>query len=58
MRKVDFLTAGQSEDAAIHFVCELVGKLYLKSLKEKDLKNINLRCFCLLYTSPSPRDGT
>ena len=36
MRKVDFLTAGQSEDAAIHFVCELVGKLYLKSLKEED----------------------
>jgi DNA polymerase IIIc chi subunit len=44
MRKVDFLTAGQSEEAAIHFVCELVGKLYLKSLKEEDLKNINLRC--------------
>ena len=44
MKKVDFLTAGQSEDAAIHFVCELVGKLYLKSLKEDDLKNINLRC--------------
>ena len=44
MNKIDFLTAGQSEEVAIFFACELVGKLYLKSLKNNNLKTINFRC--------------
>ena len=44
MNKIDFLTAGQSEDVAISFACELVGKLYLKSLKNNNTKTINFRC--------------
>ena len=44
MKKIDFLTAGQSENAAMHFACKLVGKLYLKSIKYNDLKTINFRC--------------
>ena len=47
MKKIDFLTAGQSEDAAMHFACQLVGKLYLKSIKDND---------CLLYTSDAADD--
>ena len=30
MEKVNFLTAGQSEEVALRFACDLVGKLYLK----------------------------
>ena len=44
MKKIDFLTAGQSEDAAMHFACQLVGKLYLKSIKDNDSRTINFRC--------------
>ena len=44
MNKIDFLTAGQSEEIANFFACELVGKLYLKSLKNNNLKTINFRC--------------
>ena len=44
MNKIDFLTAGQSEEVAIFFACELVGNLYLKSLKNNNLKTINFRC--------------
>ena len=44
MNKIDFLTAGQSEEVANFFACELVGKLYLKSLKNNNLKTINFRC--------------
>ena len=44
MKKIDFLTAGQSENDAMHFACQLVGKLYLKSIKDNDLKTINFRC--------------
>ena len=44
MNKIDFLTAGQSEEVAIFFACELAGKLYLKSLKNNNLKTINFRC--------------
>ena len=44
MNKIDFLTAGQSEEIANFFACEVVGKLYLKSLKNNNLKTINFRC--------------
>ena len=44
MNKIDFLTAGQSEEIANFFACELVGKLYLKSLKNNNFKTINFRC--------------
>ena len=44
MKKIDFLTAGPSENDAMHFACQLVGKLYLKSIKDNDLKTINFRC--------------
>ncbi len=44
MKKIDFLTAGQSEEIAMDFVCDLIGKLYLKSIKEDDPNTINLRC--------------
>ena len=45
MEKVNFLTAGQSEEVALSFACELVGKLYLNSLKRDQVDMINLRCF-------------
>lgn len=45
MEKVNFLTAGQSEESALIFTCDLVGKLYLNSLKKDHIELINLRCF-------------
>ena len=45
MEKVNFLTAGQSEESALIFTCDLVGKLYLNSLKKDHVELINLRCF-------------
>ena len=45
MEKVNFLTAGQSEEVALRFACDLVGKLYLNSLKKDHVELINLRCF-------------
>ena len=45
MEKVNFLTAGQSEESALVFTCDLVGKLYLNSLKKDHVELINLRCF-------------
>ena len=45
MEKVNFLTAGQSEESALIFTCDLVGKLYLNSLKNDHIELINLRCF-------------
>ena len=45
MEKVNFLTAGQSEEVALRFACDLVGKLYLISLKRDQIDLINLRCF-------------
>ena len=45
MEKVNFLTAGQSEESALIFTCDLVGKLYLNSLKKDHTELINLRCF-------------
>lgn len=45
MEKVNFLTAGQSEEVALRFACDLVGKLYLNSLKRDHTDMINLRCF-------------
>ena len=45
MEKVNFLTAGQSEEVALRFACDLVGKLYLNSLKKDHVDMINLRCF-------------
>ena len=45
MEKVNFLTAGQSEEVALRFACDLVGKLYLNSLKKDHIELINLRCF-------------
>ena len=45
MEKVNFLTAGQSEEVALRFACDLVGKLYLDSLKRDHTDMINLRCF-------------
>ena len=45
MEKVNFLTAGQSEESALVFTCDLVGKLYLNSLKKDHIELINLRCF-------------
>ena len=45
MEKVNFLTAGQSEESALIFTCDLVGKLYLNSLKKNHVELINLRCF-------------
>ena len=39
------LTAGQSEESALIFTCDLVGKLYLNSLKKDHIELINLRCF-------------
>ena len=45
MEKVNFLTAGQSEESALIFTCDLVGKLYLNSLKKDHTDMINLRCF-------------
>ena len=45
MEKVNFLTAGQSEESALIFTCDLVGKLYLNSLKKGHVELINLRCF-------------
>ena len=45
MEKVNFLTAGQSEEVALSFACDLVGKLYLNSLKRDRADMINLRCF-------------
>ena len=45
MEKVNFLTAGQSEEVALRFACDLVGKLYLNSLKRDHIDMINLRCF-------------
>ena len=45
MEKVNFLTAGQSEEVALRFACDLVGKLYLNSLKSDHTDMINLRCF-------------
>ena len=45
MEKVNFLTAGQSEELALRFACDLVGKLYLNSLKKDHIELINLRCF-------------
>ena len=45
MEKVNFLTAGQSEKSALIFTCDLVGKLYLNSLKKDHIELINLRCF-------------
>ena len=45
MEKINFLTAGQSEESALIFTCDLVGKLYLNSLKKDHIELINLRCF-------------
>ena len=45
MEKVNFLTAGQSEESALIFTCDLVGKLYLNSLKKDHIELINLRWF-------------
>ena len=45
MEKVNFLTAGQSEESALIFTCDLVGKLYLNSLKKDHIELINLRCY-------------
>ena len=45
MEKVNFLTAGQSEEVALSFACDLVGKLYLNSLKRDRADIINIRCF-------------
>ena len=45
MEKVNFLTACQSEESALIFTCDLVGKLYLNSLKKDHIELINLRCF-------------
>ena len=44
MSTVSFLKAGNTEERAIDFVCELTGKIVYEGLLKGDLKKINIRC--------------
>ena len=44
MDKIDFLSAGESEDSAIKFTCGFLSKVFLENLKSDTFKSINLRC--------------
>ncbi|MFL2754170.1 MAG: DNA polymerase III subunit chi [Gammaproteobacteria bacterium] len=44
MEKIDFLSAGESENTAITFTCIFLGKIFLESLSSNSFQSINLRC--------------